>query len=446
MTVIGAEAVLALAPDASSATAARALVMPARWPVLGANDVAVWGACQGSGSKPYQTQVDITGATPVFRCSCPSRKFPCKHALALLLLRARQEELFTQTDAPAWVSEWLSTRAGKERKKEEKQRAEATTPVDPEIAGQRDLKRQAQRWSRIEGAATELQAWLYDQIGRGLGAIGDEQLGGWHTMAARMVDAQAAGLASRVREAAHGIRRGTDWPERLLHRLGLLYLLCAAIRRRADLSPEMQAELRTIAGWPYDKSEVLSTGKRLADQWTVLGQIREENEDHLTELRVWLHGRNSGRRALLLEHAFAGKGFEQSWLNGSTVEATLAYFPGTSMLRALVAEVTASVQTRWPDSTSSAEWRTVAERVASSPWVRLHPMVLPAAVPLRAGDQTFLMVEGQTVALHLGDADTWRLLAYSGGHPLVMMGEWDGLALRPLSAWGIDGLWQRSPE
>src|SRR5690349_4155482 len=53
------ESVLALAPDESSAKAARGLVAPAQWPSLGFDDTAVWGECKGSGSKPYQTQVDL---------------------------------------------------------------------------------------------------------------------------------------------------------------------------------------------------------------------------------------------------------------------------------------------------------------------------------------------------------------------------------------------------
>ncbi len=43
--MLTAESVLALAPDDSSAKAARALVAPAKWPLLGADDAAVWGEC-----------------------------------------------------------------------------------------------------------------------------------------------------------------------------------------------------------------------------------------------------------------------------------------------------------------------------------------------------------------------------------------------------------------
>ena len=93
------EGVLALAPDEASAKAARGLTSPAKWPLLGADDAAVWGECQGSGSKPYQTQVDLSG--PAFRCSCPSRKFPCKHNLALLMLRAQNASRFNSDEPPA---------------------------------------------------------------------------------------------------------------------------------------------------------------------------------------------------------------------------------------------------------------------------------------------------------------------------------------------------------
>ena len=81
-----AETVEALAPDAASVTAARKLARLGPWSGTGFDEHAVWGLCKGSGSRPYQAQVDLSG--PAYKCSCPSRKFPCKHALALLLLWA----------------------------------------------------------------------------------------------------------------------------------------------------------------------------------------------------------------------------------------------------------------------------------------------------------------------------------------------------------------------
>lgn len=439
------DAVLALAPDASSAKAAQGLLSPSIWPQLGASDTAVWGACQGSGSKPYQTQVDLAG--PAFRCTCPSRKFPCKHGLALLLLRAQNAALFKDASEPAWVSEWLATRADKAQKKEERQAAaaeKAAAPVDPAAAAARE----AQRWQRIEAAAGELQRWLSDQIGRGLGALNAELLQGWQTMAARLVDAQAPGLAQRVRDAA--ARAEARDHEGTLQRLGLLQLACEGLQRRASLSADLQAELRTVAGWPYDKAEVLAAAAPVEDRWTVLGVATEQRDDKLTERRVWLQGERSGRRAWLLDHAFGGRGFEQSWLAGTRVAATLAWFPGTAALRALCAASDGIPSAApAPVATPADEWQRVAERCAASPWVHLHPLVLSGTVVLRAGGQSLAQCEGRRLRLLLGEADTWTLLAAAGGHPCTLMAEWDGAALRPLTAWFAGEsapLWQRSPE
>lgn len=435
------EAVLALAPDDSSAKAARGLISPAKWPLLGANEAAAWGECQGSGSKPYQTQVDLSG--PAFRCTCPSRKFPCKHGLALMLMRAQNAELFKSPEAPTWVSEWLASRAEKAEKKEQRAVEKAAAPVDPEAAA----KREQQRWKRIAEASQELQRWLADQVSRGLGALNAEALQGWHTMAARMVDAQAPGLGQRVRDAASMVGQGADWPERVLHQLGLLHLGCEALSRRESLDARVQADLRAIVvGWPHDKAEVLAEGQRVADRWTVLGVAIEDRDDKLTERRVWLHGQASRRRSWLLDHAFGGRGFEQSWIAGTTVETALTFFPGASALRALSGEPGVVVpETTWPAAALDEEWRGVAARVSACPWVSLHPLVMTNAVVQRIGPSLAAVAGGQALPLSIGLEDSWSLLAQTGGHAFDVMGEWDGRSLRILSAWNDGGLvWQRS--
>lgn len=436
------EGVLALAPDDASAKAARGLTGPAKWPLLGANEAAVWGECQGSGSKPYQTQVDLGG--PAFRCTCPSRKFPCKHGLALLMMRAQEPKLFSVQASPAWVAEWLASRGEKAQKKEERQVEKAAAPADPESAA----KREAQRWQRITGAGQELKRWLGDQVARGLGSLNSEVLQTWQTMAARMVDAQAPGLGFRVREAAAGVNRGADWPEQTLRRLGQLHLVCEALQRRESLAPEVQADLRTAVGWPHDKAEVLAAGESLPDRWTVLGVATELRDDKLSERRVWLHGERSGRRAWLLDHAFGGRGFEQAWLAGSSVEATLSFFPGAQALRALCADAPATPGPPvWPRAALNDEWLGIARRVAACPWLALHPLVLRDTVIVRAEVGLLAVAEGRALVLLVNDTDQWKLLATSGGRPCHLMGEWDGYALKPLTMWTDDAAappWQRS--
>jgi len=428
------EEVTALAPDDASAKAARGLVSPSKWPLLGANEAAAWGECQGSGSKPYQTQVDLAG--PAFRCSCPSRKFPCKHGLALLLLRAEHGGRFTGGEPPAWVAEWLASRSDRAQKKETQLAEKAAAPVDPQAAA----RSEAQRWKRIEGAAADLQRFLADQLARGLGSLDANTLKTWATMAARMVDAQAPGLGARLQDTMAGVRQGEHWPERSLQGLGLLQLACDAIARRESLSPERQADLRTLAGWPHDQAAVVATGERVADRWRVLGVATEERANKLTERRVWLHATASGRTGWLLEHAFAGRGFEQAWSAGAAVQATLAFFPSAAPLRALVVERGEAGDASGLASDAAlpsvdAPWRQVAERVAANPWLTLHPLLLRDVVVESAGDTAWLRRGDSAWPLRASEGDLWRLLACTGGAPVSLAAEWDGVAVRPLTAW-----------
>src|SRR5215213_6938743 len=113
---VTADQILALAPDASSAAAGRKLASTKGWQGLGRRPAALWGECQGSAL--YQVRVDLSDLTA--KCSCPSRKFPCKHALGLLLLAATTPAALTGSEPPDWVSDWLGRRAAAAGRREEK--------------------------------------------------------------------------------------------------------------------------------------------------------------------------------------------------------------------------------------------------------------------------------------------------------------------------------------
>src|SRR5262245_33816891 len=115
------EQIIALAPDAASAKAGQGLAAARKWSLLGQAQHVVWGHCQGSGKDSYRAQIDLK--EPAFRCTCPSRKFPCKHGLGLLLLFATQSQLFTAGSPPPEVSEWIESRAQRTERRARKQAA-----------------------------------------------------------------------------------------------------------------------------------------------------------------------------------------------------------------------------------------------------------------------------------------------------------------------------------
>lgn len=438
------EQVLALAPDDASAKAATGLLADSNWVTLGVDDEAIWGECKGSGAKPYQTQVDL--AALAARCSCPSRKFPCKHGLALLLLYAQKHARLVQTPRPAWLDEWMTARKEKAAKKE--QAVAAKPAVDPAVSAASAAKREEARWKRIESGAGDLQRWIADQFRRGLARCDAEQRREWRAMAARMVDAQAPGLGQQLEFALEALNAGAARQEEVIERLGLLQLLGEGVRRRALLSPNRLADVRSALGWPCDKEEVVATGTAIADDWQVLGQIACSNDERLSERRIWLRGERSARYALLQDFAFKGKGWETSWTSGVRYGAVMTFYPGSLPLRALASAQAITTPAPMAAVTLADAIDQASQLYADNPWLAQVPMWIDAATPMRIGEQWMLRTAAGMLPLSLPSALAWPLLACSGGHPLCVMGEWDGRRLLPLTAhrpaqsrpcWSIDG-------
>jgi hypothetical protein len=149
------EQIIALAPDAPSARAGRSLATLSKWVTRGRDERALWGECQGSGKEPYRTQIDL--AELAFRCSCPSRKFPCKHALGLLLLFASQPAAFAEGERPGWVVEWLEKRGqqAQRRKPSERRAGGCCTPaIFPDMMAAAISRRDVSQWAASQGIVT----------------------------------------------------------------------------------------------------------------------------------------------------------------------------------------------------------------------------------------------------------------------------------------------------
>ncbi|WP_119320778.1 SWIM zinc finger family protein [Capsulimonas corticalis] len=424
--------VLALAPDASSAKSGRDLSNKAKWVTLGQRETAIWGECQGSGSKPYRTQVDLS--EPAFRCSCPSRKFPCKHGLGLMLILAADPGALPDAAPPDWVAEWLASRTERAEKKEKKA-AEPEKPVD--TAAQ--AKRAAQRDAKVAGGVQELDRWLRDLVRGGLAEIASRPYSYWDTPAKRMVDAQAPGLARMVRDMAGVPATGAGWRERLLERLGRLHLLLQGYGRLESLPAETQADIKAAMGFTVAQEQVLAeTG--VTDRWFVAAQ-RVEEEDTLRVQRTWLWGSQSGALALILNFAHASQPLDVSLVSGSVLDADLVFFPGAVPLRALVKTRRDAVPSlsdipEHGHRTIHAATAAYAAALARSPWLDRYPFAL-REVCLSPGDERWEVQDAAGQALPIAAAFTqgWRLLGVTGGRPVTVWGEWNGLAFLPLSVW-----------
>lgn len=211
MREITEQQILSLAPNPNAAANGRKISQKGGFVMLGrsADDTLYIGECQGSGKSNYTTSADyIDEANPVFRCSCPSRQFPCKHSLGLMFEMLAGKE-FAICDIPEDIQkkrekkQARDTRAKEalkpenemteeEKKKAEKKKESAARSA--KNARTKKLKSQLEGLSLVDRVIGELMA-------AGLGTIGGTALKTYQQLVKQMGDYYLPGpqkLCSRL--------------------------------------------------------------------------------------------------------------------------------------------------------------------------------------------------------------------------------------------------------
>lgn len=198
MREITEQQILALAPNAAAASNGKKISQKGGFVKLERteDDTLYMGECTGSGKSNYITSADyIDENNPVFRCSCPSRQFPCKHSLALLYEMLAKKE-FTVCEVPEDIQKKRDKKQAKENKaaeaakpesemtEEEKQKAEkkkASAAKTAKNARVKKLKSQLEGLDLVEKVVNDLMS-------AGLGTIGGASLKTYQQLAKQMGD------------------------------------------------------------------------------------------------------------------------------------------------------------------------------------------------------------------------------------------------------------------
>ena len=409
--------VLAAAPDDASRKAALPLTASRIWSESGRGpDGLLWGRCLGSA-----TYAVVVAPGSSYACSCPSRKSPCKHALALLLRWA--DGLVAPGEPPAWAASAATTGRGRSTDEER--------PPDIKAAAARAAERRA----KVDAGLEELDRWLHDQIRTGLSAWERRAWTHVEGVAARMVDAQAPGVAGMLR-GLPGLLARDAWPEHLLDALAGLHLLVVAHRGLDRLPDDLAATVRSRVGYPVAKATVLARPP-VVDRWWAVGSV-DSLDGRLETRRVWLWGSSTRSWAMLLSFAVPGAGLDESVSVGQVLNAAVHRYPGGAEHRVLLGE-------QWPLDEGSAPAdaaepvddveRRWAAQVAADPWASRMPAVLRAVPvpPTRPGEPWHLADrDGSAVRLTASALEPWPLLAASGGRPVDVFGEWGPAGFSPV--------------
>lgn len=201
MKNITEQLILSLAPNPAAASNGKKISNSGSFVKLyrSSDETFFMGECMGSGKNPYITSADyIDENHPVYRCSCPSRQFPCKHSLGLmyemmsdktfeiceipediLSKRAKLAAKSSKSDAPAEDS----TPQADEKAEKKKAAARKTS----NSAKKKKLEKQLEGLELCEKAVKEL-------ISAGLGTMGGTSLSNYQELSKQFGDYYLIGI------------------------------------------------------------------------------------------------------------------------------------------------------------------------------------------------------------------------------------------------------------
>jgi len=456
--MVDLRAVEALATDQSSLNAAAGLAKPGKWSGVGISrdGALIWGECAGSGANPYRVMADLRDLGN--KCTCPSRKFPCKHVLALLWSNAEAVMPFAPGETPDWVTDWLGRRRGGGAPKQAAAAApkdigaagipEPETPAaeDPKAAARREAasaKRLEDTQRAILDALDALEQWIGDQLKSGLSAFIDDATARCRRIGARLVDGKAAALAGRIDELPARLLAlpAGDRVRGAVVELGRLVLLARAFR--AD---PKDVEIRRAIATAEAREAVIADPRalRVTGKWEVLAERVETRRDGLVSQTTWLLNLSGAAPhfAMLLDFFPATAGRRGSvFTPGEQFAGELIFYPAQTPLRAflLIRESDGVPALPWPTPAGSLSDALTVPFIAA-PWTLDIPLLLPAGRIVQdeagsqwwqsAGDGTVLPVATDIEGLIRGTDLTGIAATWSGSRLHILSAQ---------SAWGRIG-------
>lgn len=410
---------LKLAPDIATADRAKKLTSTKFWRTLAGNPSIIWGECKSNGLTYYK--VAFQKKSQSFKCNCASRKFPCKHAVALSVLLVDQPDAFVITEElPDWVIDWLNngTPSGK-----------ISTPEAEQAKAALRQKNFSKRLEQMIAGLDELENWLLDTLRQGIAALEQQPYSFWKEVAARMYDAKLGAIGKRIKGIPVLIGTDDTWPEKVLIELTAFYLLIRGLRKMEELPLNIQQDLLGVAGVSTRKEELFQYGQIVKDTWMVLG-ITEGVEDNLNYRRTWVLGYETKRYGLILDYAFGNAAYTANYSAGNVFVGNVVFYPSNAPLRVAVKDkqVLDRRIKRLIGFPSFAAFLTFyASNLAANPWQLSFPCSIEDVMPILENGTMFLIDKEQNKIPVLNEAQSkWKLLAVSGGHPINVFGEWSG--------------------
>ncbi|GKS09162.1 hypothetical protein YDYSY3_01620 [Paenibacillus chitinolyticus] len=230
----------------------------------------LFGECKGSGKEPYRCSVDwMTEGQPVFRCSCPSRQFPCKHLLGLMYAYAAETPFET---AP--IPEDIMGKREKVEKREQK-KSEATSKEKP-------TKRKTSKSALLKKIGAQLEGivifekLLHQIVQSGLGSLDKQMLKMIEDQAKQLGNYYIPGIQTAMRNLIVLLR--SDEEQEMIYAKASAYLstLHTLLKKsrgylqqkldNPEQAPELDSTIEEWIGHAWQLAELRECGRVQSDR------------------------------------------------------------------------------------------------------------------------------------------------------------------------------------
>jgi len=231
-----------LAPNAAAIKNAKGLIQKNKLVLLQQTEdgTLLFGECAGSGKSNYACSVDFIqpDKEPTSRCSCPSRQFPCKHALALMYAYVAGQTFTTAT-----IPEDIADKRAKIEKREEKAAAVEADPTLKAVPKKKTVNKNALKkkvQAQLEGLDI-LEKFTLSLIRNGLSTVDATVIKGIQEHVKQMGNYYLTGAQVELRRLA-GLLSPKNNPEaNYTYAVEQLTLIHALIRKgRAHLQSKLE--------------------------------------------------------------------------------------------------------------------------------------------------------------------------------------------------------------
>jgi hypothetical protein len=278
------------------------------------------------------------------------------------------------------------------------------------------------------------------------------------TIAQRLVDAKAPGLAGRLDALPTRLFTVPESvrPSAAIRELGQVYLISQAYRRASELPELLAGDARQAVGWSITREALLSDSEalRVNSKWRVFAVLSEAQPDRLRRIETWLWCESDSdgtpRCGLLIDFVPISTGAATGgYLVGDQINAELIFYRSSIPLRAQITILNkgaeqSSEPLALPTEDLRASYAEYERALAQLPWLGTIPLTFRSANVRRHGEQLYIHDDesGFSLPLHTSQA-TYALPLASVG-PIDGVGLWNGYEFTLAWAETQLGRWVRS--